>query len=227
MNLGQIRTRVSIELGIRADSAGEVQTLVTDLANEAVLEILKRAKIRVTDSPVSTILGVGDYDLPREVLRMTDLMGPNVQGEERPFDRVSPDEIRDYRRYGNSDYSSVFAVDGFNLLMIWPTPSTAYTLKIYYVPRPVLMSQPADDPETVSYGGIPSEYHSTILSYIYAKMGAAGDDGSSQMGGRYMQEFENAVTEMRRRINYRPGGLGPARVAPRRRRRPVLRPDQA
>lgn len=231
MTLSEIWTAVSIELGIRADVAGEKQTLVTRLANAAVLEILKRTKVRVTSATMATTVGVGDYDLPVEVMRTTQILAPVTGAGPGPLEQVSPDEI-DWRRRASSAVSTssaaCYAVDGFNLLKIYPTPITVYLLTIYYVPRPTKMTAGANDPSTIAYGGIPEEYHEDVLlPYIYWKMGSQGDDQSSAQGARYDQDFERGVVELRKRIIRRRGRLGPAQTMLNRHRRTNVRNDVA
>jgi hypothetical protein len=225
MTLGDIWTAVSIELGVRADVAGEKQTLVTRLANAAVLEILKRTKVRVTSATMSTTIGVGDYDLPVEVMRVTQLLAPVTGAGPGPLEQVSPDEI-DWRRRATSANSlssaSAYAVDGFNLLKLYPTPASVYNLTVYYVPRPTKMTLAGHDPSTIAFGGIPEEYHEDVLlPYIYWKMGSQGDDMSSAQGARYDQDFERGIIELRKRIIRRRGRLGPAQTMLNRRRRRV------
>jgi hypothetical protein len=232
VNLGDIRTAASIELGIRADTAGEKQTMVDRLANAAVLEILKRTKIRVTSATVSTTIGVGDYDIPMEVIRLTSLEAPVLGGSGYgPVDPVDPDEIRWRRRSPlsvSTDLCARYAVDGFNLLMLDPIPQTIYLLVMYYVPRPAKMTVPADDPSTIAFGGIPEEFHETVLlPFVYWKAGSAGDDASSAQGVRYQQDFELGLRELRIRINRRRGPLGPARTMFNRHRRRRWATDQA
>lgn len=224
MNLGEIRTAASIELGMRADVAGEKQTLVDRVANAAVMKILSRTKVRVTSATVATTAGVEDYDLPMEVLRLTGIEAPAQGGSTYgPLDRVDPDEIR-WRRSNpssvSSDVAARYALDGFNLLMLNPTPTTVYNLILYYVPRPTKMTDPSHDPSEIAFGGIPEEFHEDVLlPYIYWKLGSAGDDQSSAQGERYDLAFEAGMKDLRVRINRRGGRLGPARTAFNRRRR--------
>lgn len=231
MILSEIRTAASVELGIRADQAGEQQTVCDRVANAAILEILKRTKIRVTSATVATTAGVGDYDLPEEVLRLTSLEAP-VQGGSTfgPVEQVDPDEIRWRRRSPSSISTSCamrYAVDGYNLLMIDPTPTTIYNLVMYYVPRPTKMTGPTDDPATIAFGGIPEEFHETVLlPFIYWRLGSSGDDQSSAQGVRYQQDFETGLKDVRIRINRRRGRLGRARTLYNVRRRRWA-PDQA
>lgn len=231
MNLGEIRTAASIELGIRADAAGEKQTLIDRVANAAVLEILKRTKIRVTSATVETTPGVGDYDLPMEVLRLTGLDAPAQGGSTfGPMDQTDPEEIRWRRRSPSSissDVAARYAVDGYNLLMLNPTPTSVYLLVMYYVPRPAKMTDGTHDPSTIAYGGVPEEFHEDVLlPYIYWKAGSAGDDQSSAQGVRYKQDYEEGLRELRRRINRRRGRLGRAKTIYSIRRRRWA-PDQA
>lgn len=224
MTLGDIRIAVGVELGIRAENAGEKQTLVDRVANAAVMKILSRTKVRVTSATVATTAGVEDYDLPMEVLRLTGIEAP-VQGGSTygPLDRVDPDEIRWRRRSPSSvssDVAARYALDGFNLLMLNPTPSSVYNLILYYVPRPTKMTDAAHDPSEIAFGGIPEEFHEDVLlPYIYWKVGSAGDDQSSAQGQRYDLAFEEGLKDLRVRINRRGGRLGPARTVYNRRRR--------
>jgi hypothetical protein len=230
MTLGDIWTAVSIELGVRADVAGEKQTLVTRLANAGVLEILKKTKVRVTSATMATTIGVGDYDLPVEVIRTTQILAPNSGGIADPVEQVSPEEIDWKRRAASASAGSpllCYALDGFNLLKLYPTPASVYNLTIYYVPRPTKLTTTGHDPSTIAFGGIPEEYHEDVLlNYIYWKMGSQGDDQSSAQGERYHQSFDEGVKELRKRINRRKGRLGPARTAFSRRRF-AWRNDQA
>lgn len=231
MNLADIRLAASIEFGIRADTAGEKQTMVDRLANAAVLEILKRTKIRVTSATVSTTPDVGDYDVPMEVLRLTGLAGPASAGTtSKPIKRVDPEEISWRRSNPSSSSQSTaarYAIDGFNLLMLDPTPASIYTLIMYYVPRPAKMTGPTDDPSTIAFGGIPEEFHETVLlPFVYWRGGSAGDDQTSAQGARYQQDFEAGLKDMRVRINRRGGRLSRAKTIYNQRRR-VWAPDQA
>ncbi len=231
MTLAEIRSAASVELGLRAETAGEKQTMIDRVANAAVLEILSKTRVRVTSATLSTTAGVGDYDLPVEALRVSSIEAP-VQGGSSysTLDHVSTDEILQRRRSGSSSSSASalrFALEGFNLLLLDPTPTTVYPLIMYYVPKPTRMTDGSHDPATIAFGGIPEEFHeSVLLQFVYWKMGSQGEDQSSAQGARYKQDFDEGIREIRRRTNRRGGRLGPARTVFSRRPRRWA-PDQA
>lgn len=221
MNLGDFRTAASIELGIDAENAGEKQRMVDRLANQSVLELLKRCDVRVATGTMDTIPGVGDYNLSQSILRIKTLLGPNSYGME-PLDRVSGEELL-YSRDGNGSNGNggigCYALLGMNQLMLYPTPGNTYTLMLEYVPKPAKMTQPEHDPALTLYGGIPEEFHNALELWIYHKGASAGDDQGSQQGMSYMQMYVEELRSVRRAINRHGGRLGPADVRVSRRSR--------
>lgn len=84
----------------------------------------------------------------------------------------------------------MYALNGANMLMVYPTPLAADSITVYYVPRPTALANASDDPSTGSLGGIPSEYHYGLELYMMWKAGDAFDDESSSSGMTYRMEYE-------------------------------------
>jgi hypothetical protein len=84
---------------------------------------------------------------------------------------------------------------------------------MYYVPKPTEMSSASHDPSSDTYGGIPVEYHAALIEYAKWKMADYDDDGSSQMGLVYQQEYERLVRKCLKRKRRKGGrSLGRAVV---------------
>jgi hypothetical protein len=85
--------------------------------------------------------------------------------------------------------------------MLYPTPSTADTIKLYYVPRPTAMSTGTDDPSTATFGGIPPEFHRAIVKYTEAEAADYRDDQTSQHGDRYRADYQRWLGKIRKAVN--------------------------
>jgi hypothetical protein len=157
--------------------------------------------------------GSSDYTLPTAILDIQDLYDTSSD-QDYPLERRPVEELLRYRL--NSDESSpakIYALNGANLLMVYPTPASADTLTVYYVPRPTALSTGSDDPSSATLGGIPSEYHFGIELYAYWKAADYDDDQSSAQGTRYKEEYEQFIARMRRDLMQK-GGRRLARARP-------------
>jgi hypothetical protein len=139
--------------------------------------------------------GTGDYELPSEVIQTKALSwaSATVSIAGKP-ERVSPQEILRLRAFSTtfdaSNYpAAYYAVTG-NLLMVWPTPSAADVITLYYVPYPTALSGASDDPSDSTHGGIPAEWHPGIELYAKWQMADSSDDSSSGQGERYRLQYE-------------------------------------
>ena len=74
--------------------------------------------------------------------------------------RTTPEDIL-RRRIGTSGTNispaRYFATQGMDMFMIWPTPSSADSVSVYYVARPTALSASADTPTD-----IPSQFHNLV-----------------------------------------------------------------
>lgn len=133
-------------------------------------------------------------------------------------------ELLRYRNLASPSSSPVFsyALEGANLLLLYPVPSVADTLTLYYTPVPTAMANASDDPSTATYGGIPTVLHRGIELFALWKMADEMDDAGSQQGASYRQMYEGPggfLTETRKYLRDLGGSqLGPATMPPRGRR---------
>src|SRR5690242_19863744 len=83
----------------------------------------------------------------------------------------------------------MWALQGANMLMLYPSPLVDDVLTVYYVPRPTALSTPGDDPSNAIFGGIPPEFHYGLELYMQWKAGDAFDDESSSNGESYRRMY--------------------------------------
>lgn len=166
--------------------------------------------------------GTGDYTLDTGILTIKGIQWSNSGGSYSQPERVSPEEILRYRAFANALTSATpaaaYAIAGANLLMVYPTPSTADTITIYYVPRPATLSAGSDTPSEV-----PTEFHTAVEQYALWKLAAMSDDSSSGNGEQYRTAYEGKdgrsgmLARIRKHVYTKGGRPGRARLHPSRR----------
>lgn len=193
--------------------------------NEAVVDVLMETQVYIVESTATLTDGQGDYVMDSNILIVKDVLVTS-SGQNYIFDHVSPDEIIQRRAATNVSVgpSRKYALNGANVLMLWPSPSTGDTLTFYYVPRPTALANPADDPSSAALGGIPSEWHKAIQWYALWQAGDYMDDDSSHNGQDYRQEYEAWLKRIKKERSYK-GGRRLGAITPGRRRRPFIAHD--
>lgn len=216
--LADFRTGVTSKLGLDNTASSAEQALVDSWCNEAVVQILLRTHCTVEKGSVSTIASTWRYQLDTDILALTELYR---EGRSERVKRASSHQIVDYQRASpatNDTLDLHYAVEGANLLLLWPTPASVFTLDFFYVPRPTAMSSASHDPSSLTFGRIPTEFHKAI-EYYALWQGAEYDESRTAQGGeRFRALYEDELTKIRRAINLKGGSkLHPARLAGRRR----------
>ena len=221
MNLTTFRSRVSAAIGLDNTDGGAEQGYIDSWVNEAVEQFLARTGIHAAVSTSALTPGDGDYELDSSILEIKDIYITDAGGNNIPLEPMQEHEILERRRYASAgDHPYYYAVQGANLLMLWPTPSSALTLTYYYVPKPsALLVSGSDDPSTASLGGIPTQFHPALEAYAKWRGSDYDDDATAQEGLVYQQEWEKELAQARITMN-RMKGWAPARIG-RRKRFPV------
>src|SRR5574338_1345065 len=145
--LAQIRNEVARVIGLDSTAAGADETLVDAWTNEAILDILLQTRCYVAVATTPVTANVADYTLDSAILHVVDCYLAS-SGTTYRLEQVSPQKLLDMRITANSQASSPashFAVSGSSLLLLYPTPSSADTMSLYYVPRPAPMSSGSHD----------------------------------------------------------------------------------
>lgn len=211
----ELKDNVSYELGLDETASGDDDVVLGRRLNEAVRRVLADLHLYVITGTITLAANDNEYELtdalstdPLAVLKI-------INSDNVPLERVSVEEIHDLRRgtptIGGS-YVYKYALNGANLLMIYPTPNASGTLTAYYVPKPTEMSSAAHDPATTTYGNIPVQFHPLIELWACYRMASADDDASSGMGQTYKQLYDQGVFQARREMRKLGGRkLGPVR----------------
>jgi hypothetical protein len=212
MNRGQITKRVIQILGLDDTVAGEEDTLVHDLIDEAILDISRRTKLNMRCVNIHVPAGSSYFEMAVGILTMMDL---------RLMPSGSPDSngVVLTQRHADEVLADVsglsFSVVGYNTLLLSGGTTAARDLKAWFVPRPTKMTTDAQTPADQQFGGIPEEFHYTaILNYVLWNGADYGDDITSQSGERYRLLYEGEdgrggnLRDIHRMINRRatPGG---------------------
>lgn len=216
---------MNVKLGLDSTSGGTEETQLIAWLNEGVIDVLLRARVNVNSATMSLSAGTSDYTLDSTTLAIQDITYTATDGTNGTLIRVTPEDILRFRTAtpATGAHTRYYALNGHDLLMVYPTPSSADTLTIYYVPRPTALSSTsstAHDPSSETYGGIPTEYHKAIELYALAQAAEFTDHKPSQYGARYKAEYEGKLVEIKRAMRHKGGrSLGPAIIG---KRRPLI-----
>jgi len=192
--LAELVTSVTRRTG-NDDSTG-----ITEYINEAYDDVLVRTKCKVTAGTFALSAGYGDYAWDDDILEIVEVSTITSGGVNYVPSRVTAQEI--LRLRANSSASSPalsYAVEGGNLLMVYPTPAADDTVMIYYVPRPTALT----GSDTPSY--IPAQWHKALFYYAAAEASDDRDDASSGQGELYRAKYEAMLKEIRKNT-WRMGG---------------------
>lgn len=217
LTLADMRSRVANAIGLDNTAGSLEQGLIDSWTNEACLDFLERTKAKVEHATITLTTNEGDYDLPVTMLVVNTIeCTSSVDGEVVPLEPIPIEELLWRRRYPGAVPVRYYSMQGANLLSLYPTPDAPDTLDIYYVPYPGLL---VNDTDPLTDTGVPAIFHSIIELYVKWKAGDYNDDGSSQNGMTYLQQYEQKVEKARGRIRRMQGRRRPPALPGRRSRR--------
>jgi hypothetical protein len=205
-------------LDTTASGADEVE--IDRRVNEGATDFMLRTGIKVQEGNPTLTADEGDYTLDTDILDIMDVYATSGSQDYR-MERISVPELLEMRRGASAMVGPAryYATAGANLLMVYPTPTGADELTVYFVPRPVTLSVGSDTPSE-----IPAEYHPAVEMYALWRLGSMRDDQTSSQGSRYKEEYEAMVLRARRTVALM-GGDPPRGRVRRPSRRKLLRRD--
>jgi hypothetical protein len=209
----ELKSNISKELGLDETASGNDDVLLGRRINQAIRQVLIDLQLYVITASISLTASTNEYQLPAALTADPLAILKLVNSDNVPLERVSVEEIHDLRRGAVATGSNVYryAVNGANLLMLYPTPSAAGTLTAYYVPTPTVLTG-TDDPSGATFGGIPVQYHDLIEYWAMWRMARRMKHEPSSFGLTYKQEYDQAVFGARKSIRKLGGRkLGPVR----------------
>jgi hypothetical protein len=206
------RTNIANRLGLDNSVSGD-QTYIDGWVNDGVIQTLLDTHCYVTSTTV-TPGATSDYTLTSSVLEIV-YMSATSAGITYQLERLTVPELLEVRRNASASTAPTqyYALAGQNTVLFHPTPGSADTYTLYYVPVPTALSAGSDDPSNASNGGIPTAYHKAIEYFALSEAADANDDASSQMGAKYFQLYQDQVRKIRRHLRARGGDRLP-RVRP-------------
>lgn len=209
--LADFRNEISAKLSLNLDDAGEL-ALIDGWVNDGVEEIVGQTKARVAIATSDLTAGQGDYELDSAILDVLWIESA-ANGSSIDWESTGPSDILTLRLNASAG-SPVrrYAVDGANMLMVYPVPEADTTITVRYVPRPAALVDGTDSPTD-----IPGEFHKLVTLYALWQGGDYDDDQTSAQGSRYQQQFEAGIEDMRSRINKKRGRRLPRAHVSRRR----------
>ena len=195
--LAQYRTRISAKLGLDTTAGGLDETLIDSWINEAITDFLLQTSCKVQPATMTLTAGTADYTLDTAALLIKDIYVTSA-GSTYGFEEVTMAQMIELRRRSSTSGSPsrFYAVSGGNLLMVYPTPSAADVLTLFYVPRPAALSVTSASPDE-----IPVEYHKAVEYFALAEGADYDDDQTSAQGQRYREEYERWVMKARKYLN--------------------------
>lgn len=215
LTLATLRSRVSGAIGLSNVTGSSEQALIDGWLNEAVEQYLIETKCKVCDASLALTADEPNYTLPVSVLALQYAWIVPASGEPLVvLERMSTLDILNRRRYNTTgSWTTVYDLQGANLLLLDPAPAAGDVLHFYYIPAPTDMTATTDSP---SDSGIPSNAHPAIEEYAKWKAADWDDDTSSQVGETYKKGWEEWIKKGRMRQNRMGGKWGPVRAGRRR-----------
>lgn len=215
--LGDLRDEVAEEIG-SINTTDDV-TKIDRFLNRAVRDFLSKTGIYVTEATTLETADSGDYTLDTAIMLIKNIYVTSGTVD-YPLEQVSPQQILDWRLASSSSTSPsrYYALNGANMLMVYPTPSGNDTVTLYYVAVPTEMSSTSHDPSDATYGGVPVLFHDALALYAMWKLASFDDDQSSAQGQRYRDDYRDRIKEARKYVSMKGNTVAPrARVGGRRR----------
>lgn len=208
--LADFRLRIAAKLGLDNTVAGD-QGLIDSWVNEAVAEVLTRSRVNVIAGNMALTPGFYDYTLPTQILALDEcFISPVGMNQAYLMTRKSPLEIIQLRvgSSGGTPPVVFYALNGTNLLMVFPTPVLADVITLYYVPRPLPLTGPTDTP-----ADIPVEWHKVVEYYGLWQGAQYQNDSASNQGTNFEKLYEDELAKLKRSALHRGGRkLSPAVV---------------
>ncbi|HEY7421453.1 MAG TPA: hypothetical protein VH541_05540 [Gaiellaceae bacterium] len=179
MNLAQLKTRVSRTLGIAlgtSDDAIDEDNLLSELANEAVVDLCSRTRVNVRDALIPLTQGTVEFDVDDSlILRMHRMQRGTTWLQEQPLDMLD--------EYG-------YAWVGYNRFQLGLAGAAGEELHVWYTPTPDPLATDTDDPSLPNFGRIPVNHHRGILNYMCWHAADKAGDEQVGRGERYRVYYE-------------------------------------
>jgi hypothetical protein len=171
--------------------------------NDGYVDVVLRSGCKITKGTTALTSGIADFDIDTAILVINDVYLTSG-GTSYPLERVSLPELNMLRL--NAPAASpprLYAVDS-SMWSVYPTPTAADTLTLFYIARPTALSNSGDLPSAV-----PAEFRKLIEWYALAEGADYDDDQSTGIGKTYRDQYEDGLRRMNRLLSRRGGSRLP------------------
>ena len=197
-------------MGLDNTTAGD-QGFIDAWVNAGVLDVMMRTDCQVRAADMSLTTGTWKYTTDSSILKIVTAYVSTAAGD-YTLERVSVQDLIEMQLASSQTVSPAqfYAFDGADYFMIYPTPASDDTVVMFYVPAPATLSASADIPTE-----IPTEYQKAIEFYALREAADFSDDGTSQMGNLYLQQYEAWIKRIKKWQNMKGSQRLPiARIRP-------------
>lgn len=189
---------------MRLEPADDLQK-VKDWLNQVYAQVCVETEANVVSATMTLTSGSSSYTLPTGVMRIKDMFVTPVGGSQwAPLRAVTLNRMLQMRQSSGGApvvQGSVthYALLGLSELEVFPTPSAADVITIYYVALPTALSADADVPI------LQEPYATKILEY--GALAEAADFNSDPSESEYRQLYEVWLGKFRAHLSRRQGNL--------------------
>lgn len=209
--VSDIQTEIKNKIGL---SSAESPFILNWLL-EGYRDIVSKLHPMKSEVSINFVAGTDEYQLSATIDSVEDI---TIAGSLVKPDRVTREEILDLRRYANSGTTQgdvyCYSLEG-NLLMIYPTPTSASTMLVYGTLTPT--TNPAfagTEKLATDLGLLPLGPMQKCLTYYGLWQAAEYDDKAvTENAMAYLQLYDKFIFEARKALRRRADrGLTPARI---------------
>lgn len=202
------------------DTAGTDELLLQQRwAQRGVVDVLEKTHCFLDIGDMTLTANVSDYRIDSSILAM-DNMHVTSGGQVTEIEVIDMQDLDEYLASNPVGGPAAYAAIEGTLMRLAPAPTAADVLRYYYVPKPSLMTDDANDPSSATYGGIATEYHDAILYYMewraaeYNQQGGGFYRGKAYAPGSAQQGlYQGRCAEIRKAHRKKSGrGLHAGRI---------------
>lgn len=219
MTRGQLVFECSRSLGLDDTAGSDELILMQRWLNRGVVDFLLKTHCYLDIGSMSLTSGVSNYRVDANILAMHEVTIPDTAGNPIRLDIVNAADLQYYLASSVTAITTPLyaSIDG-TMLRVAPAPTSAVTLTYFYVPKPSEMTadgttgSDANDPSSATYGGIPTEFHDALLTYMLWKGAEYDDKGGGFYKGHafapgyaYQSTYDAMCAEYKKRLRQKAG----------------------
>ena len=168
-------------------------TYIQGQLNQAQAYVAAQTDFRelFSSDTITTSASDGEYALPADFMRVYSLMYTPTATDSYPLQEASQGDL-DTLPFSNGLPTHYTIANG--VVSLWPTPDSAYTLRLRYYAKPVTLENADNVPE------IPSIYHHLLVSYaLWHCYERENDYNSAQY---HKARFDEDIMKCRGEVQY-------------------------